>query len=244
MSLVRVPVLEYHSVVPDAIIASNQLESNPYIVSTSVFTQHLNALAASGCTPIDTTQLFRMVSGQVWAPPNPVLITFDDGYDNVYRYAYPLLQQRGYRYTMFVISAKVATQPTDPSSDPIRAFTSWPALSQMAASGLCDVQSHTHDLHDDPNGNSGLTAASSAVAQDDLLTAGRLIEQYLGTACTTLCYPHGEYNDQVQWVTAYTGHRLAFTGANASPVTGAEDLMALPRYLVDGSTNLGFLVSA
>lgn len=242
MSSVRIPVLEYHLVLPDDVVAgSPDLADNPYVVPVSDFDRQMQAIADYGCTPIDTSQMYRYLTGQAEPPPNPVSITFDDGYEAIYRHAFPILAALGFRFTMFVLASFIRDAHLANYRPDDLPYTSWEALREMVDTRLCDVQSHTWNLHDDSNGNSGLNTAGTDVAWQDLLMARRAIETNLGTACTALGYPHGEYTDDVQWLLAYSGHRLAFIGANYTPVTGREDFLALPRYLVQRDTDMSFL---
>jgi len=242
VSEVRIPVLEYHLVLPDDVVAgSPDLTTNPYTVPVSDFQRQLQTIAEHGCTPIDTSQLFRFITGRSEPPSNPVCITFDDGYEAVYRHAYPLLAARDFRFTIFIIASHLGHDPTLHYQPTELTYVSWSQLQEMVDSRLCEVQNHTWNLHDDGQGNSGLVAADTDTAWQDLLRARRAIEDNLGTACNALAYPHGEYSDSVQWLLAYSGHRLAFTGANYAPITGAEDFLALPRYLVQCDTDLSFL---
>lgn len=242
MSRVRIPVLEYHLVLPDDVVAGNpNLAHNPYTVALSDFQRQMQIVAASGCTPIDTGQMFRFLTGQAAPPDNPVCITFDDGYEAIYRHAYPVLASFGFKFTMFIIASYLRELSTPIYQPSHLTYVSWEQLREMGNARLCEVQSHTWNLHDDQNGNSGLIAADPDTAWRDQLKARRAIENNLGTACTAFCYPHGEYNDSVQWLLAYSGHRLAFSGANYIPISGAEDFLALPRYLVQGNTDMSFL---
>ena len=44
-------------------------------------------------------------------PENPIMITFDDGYEDNYQNAYPILKKYGFTGTIFVITDFVSNQP-------------------------------------------------------------------------------------------------------------------------------------
>lgn len=59
------------------------------------------------CSPIDLDQLRGFVRGEP-LPPNPVLITFDDGYRDNHDVAMPILQKHGIRAVFFVTTQNIS----------------------------------------------------------------------------------------------------------------------------------------
>ena len=96
----RIPILMYHS-----ISAPDDSDRHPYyrtVTAPRVFEQHLKFLHDSGYKSIGLTDaVSRLREG---APPNErtVVITFDDGFEDFYSQAFPLLSQYGFTATMFL----------------------------------------------------------------------------------------------------------------------------------------------
>jgi peptidoglycan/xylan/chitin deacetylase (PgdA/CDA1 family) len=67
------------------------------------FERHLNLLARIA-NPISLDQLLDAASGRTGLPPNPVLITFDDGQRSVLEVGLPLLMARGLPGLVFVVA--------------------------------------------------------------------------------------------------------------------------------------------
>jgi peptidoglycan/xylan/chitin deacetylase (PgdA/CDA1 family) len=61
---------------------------------------------AKYCTPIGIDELIRAVEGEP-LPPNPVMVTFDDGYRSCHDVALPILRAVGVRATFFVSTSFV-----------------------------------------------------------------------------------------------------------------------------------------
>ncbi|MBI3361142.1 MAG: polysaccharide deacetylase family protein, partial [Chloroflexi bacterium] len=91
---------------------------------------------ANDVTPISLYDLlYRLALGRP-LPEKPVILTIDDGYDDVYRYAFPLLKEYGYTATLFI-----ATGIIDAGTP---GYMTWPQIEEMAQAGN-DVEPHTKD---------------------------------------------------------------------------------------------------
>ena len=87
------------------------------------------ALIASTCTPIDLGLLVDFLDGRAELPPNPVLVTFDDGYIDNREHALPILLRHGIRAVFFVSSAYVTRR---------RAFW-WDRIAYLVRHARADV---------------------------------------------------------------------------------------------------------
>jgi peptidoglycan/xylan/chitin deacetylase (PgdA/CDA1 family) len=81
-------------------------------------------------------------------PTPSVVLTFDDGFADVYTQAWPLLRQRQLPFTVYVaaglIGGQMRWEGSGADSQGAPALT-WDQLSEMHASGLCTVGNHTWD---------------------------------------------------------------------------------------------------
>ena len=121
-----------------------------------------------------------------------------------------------------------------------------PQSQQLPASGLVDVQSHTL-WHPNFNVERRRLAppAYERFVQDQLIKSKGILEQRLGGRVDLLAWPFGLYDQQLmQWASA-AGYVTAFS-IERRAVTRAENLMALPRYIVtdaDRGARFGALLS-
>ena len=94
-------VLMYHRV--------TDLARDPYqlAVSPAHFAQQLEHLKRT-CTVLPLIDLIEALQAKV-LPPRAVAITFDDGYIDNYREAYPLVKAAGLPATIYVVSGKIDT---------------------------------------------------------------------------------------------------------------------------------------
>lgn len=115
---------------------------------TAAFVVQLDILARHEVVSLDVA-LDRLDAGD--RRPS-VVLTFDDGFADVYENAWPLLRERGLPFTLYLTTSFVGTtmhweESTAMAPGPA---LSWDQLTEMASSGLCTVGNHTH-THTRPN---------------------------------------------------------------------------------------------
>ncbi len=128
---VYVPILLYHG-----------LGDHPRSGSmpATLFESQLHALKGAGYTSLTVTELARILDGKQAFPKRPILITFDDARNDSFERADPLLARYGMKATMFVPTARIL--------DGHPFFADWKRITEYAATGRWDLQSHGHRAHD------------------------------------------------------------------------------------------------
>lgn len=174
----RVPILMYHYVSeppPDADVYRKDLSVTP-----AQFEAHLQALQEAGYQAIPLVDLVSyLATGQPQLPANGVVLTFDDGYVDIYANAWPLLQKYGFTATIFVITDFVDMQRPG--------YATWEQLAEMHAAGI-DIGSHSRDHAD-------LTGRDTDFLVWQALGSREMIESRLGFTPRLFCYPAGRYDD-------------------------------------------------
>ncbi len=153
------------------------------------------------------------------------VLTFDDGFLDVYRNAWPLLREHDMPFTIYLASGFVS-QPMRWEGSTARGTVgtglSWAQLSEMVASGLCTVGNHTHN-HARPE---ELTEAEI----DDCTAA---IEHHLGVTPRHFTFPWGVPVPRMD-AALLARFRSASTGELGRNLPGV-DPMRLHRVPVRGS---------
>jgi peptidoglycan/xylan/chitin deacetylase (PgdA/CDA1 family) len=164
-----------------------------------------------------------------------VLITFDDGYESVYRYAFPVLKKHRFPAVVFLITSLVGKSPPNPDPTAITYLT-WSQIREMHESGLVDFQSHTHAMHylvpGNPLPTPALVASPPEQVLADLEASRRAISEHLGYLPVALAYPYGAYTAQTAQLARQAGFRLAFTTRPGPSLPPDLQRYALPRALV------------
>ncbi len=146
----------YHHVNPDG---------NFINVTPEIFEKHISYLRNSGFTGLHTEDFLSILSGKQHPPERPIVITFDDGWLDNWLYAFPVLKKYHMKAVIFAVTSLVADKARRGRDDeksvlplPIHrecqemvdtgraqeVMLSWDEMREMEASGLIDIQSHTH----------------------------------------------------------------------------------------------------
>ena len=126
-------------------------------------------------------------------PRNTVVLTFDDGFQNFYTTAFPILEQYGFKATVFLVTDYCAKKNNWPGNPPDLASTtlmSWSEVRELKSSGI-DFGAHTR-THPD------LTRLSEAKVKGEIVDSKDAIENAIGRTVTTFAYPYGKFNGRVR----------------------------------------------
>ncbi len=121
-----VPVLNYHQI--------NDRDHNALTLSTSEFEAQMRYLAENGYHPITPNELADHLENGAPLPEKPILLTFDDGYIDNYKNAYPILQKYGLKGSIFIITDYLNVYPN---------YLTWEICQEMQDSGIIDIECHT-----------------------------------------------------------------------------------------------------
>ena len=96
-------ILYYHNICKPEDTEVNVLSP---VVPLDIFIRQIDFINKS-FNVISLDDCLASIKGETPMPDYSVVITFDDGYANHYKYAYPILHQRGLKATFFVSSAHI-----------------------------------------------------------------------------------------------------------------------------------------
>jgi peptidoglycan/xylan/chitin deacetylase (PgdA/CDA1 family) len=216
--IVRVPILMYHYI---------RVNPNPrdrfgadLSVRPDMFAQQMKLLAADGFHTMTIDDLAAIILNGAPLPSNPIILTFDDGYEDFYTAAFPVLKKYGLGATSFVITGKVGWG----------GYLTWDQMRKMQATGLVQFESHTvHHVE--------MTGVSLARAEHELSDSKAALERELGTSVDVFCYPSGRYNERVESLVRQEGY-IAGGSTRPGMVHNVGDLDALTRVRIHGSDTL------
>lgn len=139
---VKLPVAMYHH------ILNSPSRLGDYVISPTQFEEDLKYIKKKGYTTITAEQLINFVENGESLPPKPIMITFDDGYESVHEYAFPLLQKYEMKAIFSVIGKQVDIFSNKEEPRHINySHASWEQLQEMQESGIFEIGNHSYDMH-------------------------------------------------------------------------------------------------
>lgn len=191
-------VLCYHQI--------HQKADTEMVTTPERFRQQLDFLHEQGYQTVNLEQAQAFLQGKLSAKkfPKPLLITFDDGYDGVYRYALPQLKKHRMKAVVFLVVSQVdRLKPT--------AHLTQAQIREMDRTGVFEFGSHTYDLHIPiPERRSGGQVSAFAVRRD-LTRSREVLQSWLGKPVRSLAWPYGHYDESCLELARQSGFRLVFT---------------------------------
>ncbi len=214
--LYAVPILMYHSF--DTPAGKGNLLS----VSPEHFEQQMAFLKNNGYHVITLNELTDGLKAGRKFPHNTVVITIDDGYQNNYTYAYPVLKKYGFPATIFI-----ATNLMDLND----AFLTWNEVLEMAHHGV-DFGGHTKNHVYLPS------ITDKAVLWDEIAGSKAMIEKQAGVPAEYFCYPTGGFTPEIKAMVQKAGYKGACTTNRGYDLLNRTDFYEMDRVSVR-NTDLG-----
>ncbi len=183
------PILEYHTVTnkPDP-------SSEIYNVPPAEFSAQLDYLNENGYTTITLNDFVRAKRFGDPLPAKPIILTFDDGYENNYTEMLPILEAHGMTAVVFVITNELGKT----------GYLDLWQLKDMQRRGL-EIGSHTAD-------HLPLVTLSDDLLVNQIRVSKIFLEWNGLDAIASLSYPNGVYNSQIIQMLKDANYLAAVTG--------------------------------
>lgn len=197
-------------------------------ISPAVFAEHLDYLEREAFQVLPLHEMLDALANGDGVPDKSVAITFDDGYSSVLTEALPLLEARGWPFTVFV--------NTEAIDDAYGGYLSWDQIREIGQrGGTIGNHSVTHAHLIRRNGDEPVAEWRQRIS-DEIETAGARLRSEAGAyTIPVFAYPYGEYTTELKEIVA--SHGLYGVGQHSGAIGTESDFLALPRYPV--ATGLG-----
>ena len=172
----KIPIFVYHDIVENV----EEVQYDYMQTTYETFKKQINGMINLGYKPISYTDLLDYANGEKKISKKSFLITFDDGYDGVYKYAYKFAKEKNIPISSFLINSKVGTP----------GYYNWEEAKEMDRSNLVGIYSHSlkHDEYDKYLPNELLKDTEESIKD---------IEDNLGHSINKVyTYPYGLYSKE------------------------------------------------
>ena len=219
---VQIPILMYHAVhVMDPSEASNA----NLIVDPDLFEAQIKALSKAGYYFLTPEEAYKAFTENALPAKKVVWLTFDDGNEDFYTIAYPILKKYKAKATNNVITGFV--KKGNAGNLTVK------QMKEMMAHGM-SFQSHTVNHPD-------LSATDKATQKAELTDSIDFLENKLNTKVNTIAYPSGRYN-QTTLDLAKKTYKLGLT-TNEGLASAKNGLLSLNRVRILPTTTAKGLLS-
>lgn len=243
-------VLMYHHLVSDEAYATGIFAGNNAVIPVSEFENEMYYLYQNGYTTLTMSEVNTYLRNKITLPPKTVVITFDDGYESNYVYAYPILQKYNLKATIAVIvkSSLDGVSGSPGGYNPAgKSHLTFDEMREMQDSGLVEIGSHSYDGHAyiktatsdygkfftqrkylPELGRSEIYDEYFTRINDDLRLSKYILEQELGREICYFAFPYGSNSSDVITALQYNGFEIATT-VNAGEIAAHSNIYLLNR---------------
>lgn len=218
---VQIPILMYHAVhVMDPSEASNA----NLIVAPDNFEAQIRAMVEAGYYFLTPEEAYKALTENALPAKKVVWLTFDDGNEDFYTIAYPILKKYKAKATNNIITGFV--KKGNAGNLTVK------QMKEMMAHGM-SFQSHTVNHPD-------LSVTDKATQKAELTDSIDFLEDKLNTKVNTIAYPSGRYN-QTTLDLAKKTYKLGLT-TNEGLASAKDGLLSLNRVrILPTTTSKGLL---
>ena len=201
----------------------------PMMISGDRFRQQMQAIKDSKIPVIAMRDLLAWKRGEKNIPEECIVITMDDGWAGVYQFAYPVLKEMGFPFTMYLYKKYVNSGG--------RSLT-WAQIREMMDNGA-EIGSHSVS-HENMTSRRGTTdTAQMEWIVGELRESKEFLEKNLGVPITSFAYPYGNHNDAIVKATMEAGYLAAVT-VSPQKTTWDTELGKISRYIIHGDSDTNF----
>lgn len=189
---IHIPILVYHYIefVRDPMDSTRRSLN----IIPPVFEMQLKTLKDAGYSFITIAQLGQYLDGKKQLPQRPVILTFDDGYEDFYTDVFPLLKKYNVAATEYIISGGL-DKPNYMTTEQVK---------EVAQSGLIEIGAHT--VH-----HKNLTSISLEEAKLEIEKSREDLERIFEMNVVSFAYPYGGFNNELADFVKKTGFTTAVT---------------------------------
>jgi peptidoglycan/xylan/chitin deacetylase (PgdA/CDA1 family) len=215
----RLPILMYHYVRKPP---SSRVDPLGFKLSVAAadFQAQMDWLHAHGYHPVNFNEVRSYFAGARPLPSRPVVMTFDDGYQDLYSTAFPILKSHGFTAVAYIVSG----------------FVDWPnyvTRGQVLEMDRAGIQIASHTVHHPNLAHMGFGTVMNEVAQSK-----QWLEQLLGHPVLDFAYPSGQFSTQTVEAVRQAGYSTAVTTDRDSTIHSLADRFTWGRVRVGGGESL------
>ncbi len=216
------PILMYHHV-KRTTVHDNAVEVS-LSVSPEDFEDQMSYLYRHNYNSISLKQLVVALNSYQSIPCGSFVITFDDGYADIYNNALPIMQKYHFKGIIFLIANKLD----------LPGYLSGEQVKELIDAGF-SIGSHSFS-------HRNLTTATPDQLKEELIASKQVLSRRFKTDVDYFCYPIGKYNYQVINMVQKAGYSGAVSTLLGT-INSHQDIWQLKRDRVGGQKTLNDFIN-
>ena len=220
----RVTILGYHQI-------SDKGSPSEMRISVGKFRSQMQALRDAGVRVISFKDFFKWKRNEKPIPETCVIITVDDGYDDLYDNALPILREFNYPFTFYLY--------TDFLGGSGRTLNNLEVKELLASGGELGSHSISHDFLVRAKRKFKDEVGYKNWLSKEIKGSKASLEEKFGTTVSSFAYPYGEYSDFLASEVEAAGYNSAVT-VNGAKAHFESLIFELPRYIIHGNNDINW----
>jgi len=179
------PVLAYHKI-------NNMDPNDRYAVKTEDFEEHMRYLFYKGYRTISLSKYVKFISAGKKIPSKNFVLTFDDGYEDFYTNALPILKKYNFNATVFIVINLIGKENEWDKKNgylPCR-LMNWMQINEIVKEGI-EIGSHTLN-------HVNLTSCNDDSLEHEINQSKQILQDKTGCKIEFFAYPFGKFTDKVK----------------------------------------------
>jgi peptidoglycan/xylan/chitin deacetylase (PgdA/CDA1 family) len=222
-----IPILIYHSLSAQASAPYRHFSMDP-----GQFTEQMEHIAAGGYTTFTVNQLLAAIAdSSVPLPERPIVITFDDGFEDLHSVALPVLTRLGLRSTAYIVTAYLGgtSRWLAPVGEGERPMLSSSQIRDLDEAGV-EIGAHGHR-------HLALDEISFPESAREIDNSRVRLEEIVGHPVVTFAYPYGYHTRRIKRYLEASGFESA-CGVKQALSHPGDDRFALARAIVGSNLSM------
>lgn len=237
---IKLPIIMYHHII------DKKDRVGKFIISPKNLIDDLNYIKSNGFETITPSDLVNYFDNNVPLPKKPIMLTFDDGHESFYKYAYPLLKEYEMKAVLSIVGEYTENYSKNEDHNVLYSYSNWKQINELANSPYVEIANHTYNLHkmDSRKGvskkNGETIEQYEKFLKNDILKLQENITKYTAITPKTFTYPFGRYSKETKEIIKNLGFRCILTcdeKINNINKLNKDIIYELGRFNREGGTN-------
>lgn len=225
----EIPVIMYHRVVND----ESEAGVHGTYITAKKFDEHMRFLKENGYETITFKELKKLNwRNRFNKEKKLIMLTFDDGYEDNYKIAFPILKKYNFHCIIYLVShLNFNRWDVEVPNNPEKKFT------LMNLDMIKEMQEYGIEFGGHTMTHPKLAHIPLEEARKEILTSKATLEEKLGEKLTSFAYPYGDLNEDVKNIVKESGYDFA-VATDSGDISFAEDLFQIRRIGIFPTNNM------